>query len=292
MQLETCTFLDVPALICPPDVSDRLDRVVSLLIDGVSRTQARRLIASGSVFIDGRRCRVASRVVQPGAQLRVELIAPAEQRAVQSLSILFDDGVCVAVDKPAGMPSVPTRRAARGSAHDTLQRQLRQQSGRATRLWAVHRLDQAASGVLLFAKSAEAAAVISKAFQTRQVQKTYLARVADVPSSEAGVIDQPIRTLERRAEVGPGGRPARTHWRILRVDPAGTLLELRLDTGRMHQARVHLRALGHPILGDRLYGGTAAPRLMLHALGLVLAHPETGQLLELHAPEPPDFITS
>jgi len=272
---------------CPPGYDDRLDRALADLVTGLSRTQARRLIADGGVFVDGRRCRVASRIVRGGSRLRVATLPPRASEA--RLQILYEDEACVAVDKPADMPAAPTRSAAAGTVFDVLQRQLRERDRRPRALWLVHRLDAPTSGVLLFAKSREAAAALGRAFERQLVTKAYVARVAGHPSQPAGSVDLPLRNIGGRSAVRTDGRPAHTEWEVVSSDSHTSLVRLRPKTGRMHQLRVHMQALGHPIVGDRLYGGPVAPRLMLHAATLIVPHPSTGQPIEIHAPVPPEL---
>jgi RluA family pseudouridine synthase len=200
-----------------------------------------------------------------------------------SLRILHEDADLVAIDKPAGMPSAPTRTAARGTAQTTLVAELRARDGRPTRLFVVHRLDAGTSGVLVFAKTRAAAATLGKAFADGAVEKTYVARVATAPTAGAGTIDLALATAGRKSVVDPKGRPARTGWERVAADARGALLRLRPETGRMHQLRAHLAAIGHPIKGDRLYGGPPAARLMLHAERLVVPHPRSGEPLALMA---------
>ncbi|MCC6847131.1 MAG: RluA family pseudouridine synthase [Deltaproteobacteria bacterium] len=270
--------------VCPAGAADRLDRALAKLFPGTSRGAARRLIADGRVFVDGRRCRVASRPVHPGNELRVAsaaAVARATSAAVPP--ILYEDDDLLAIDKPAGMATAPTRIAAAGTALDLATEALRARKRGPARLWIAHRLDAATSGVLVFAKTRAAAAALSAAFAEGGIEKTYLARVSGAPSASAGTIDLAIATEGRRALVAPSGRPARTDWTVVERADGWTLLRLRPHTGRMHQIRVHLRALGHPILGDRAYGGPPGARLMLHAERLVLPHPRTGAALAIAA---------
>lgn len=272
---------------CPPGADDRLDRVLAALLPDTSRGAARRLIADGRVFVDGRRCRVASRPVRAGNVLHVAPeAAAAPVAAATALPILYEDEDVIAIDKPCGMASAPTRTAAAGTAHDAVLETLRARKRAPARLWVVHRLDVGTSGVLLFAKTREAAAALSAAFAEGRVQKDYLARVARAPSTRAGTIDLPLATEGRRARVAPTGRPARTDWKVLTTDAAGTLLRLHPRTGRMHQLRAHLQAIGHPIVGDRAYGGPPGERLMLHAERVTIPHPRTGVTITIEAAWP------
>lgn len=259
--------------------ADRLDRAVAATA-AVSRTAARALIAAGAVFLNGRRCKVASRPVHPGDRLRIGSTAANAAAAPAPLAVLFDAHGVVAIDKPAGMPSAPTRQAATGTALTALAAQREARGG--GRLWLVHRLDAAASGVLLFATTRAAAAALSAAFRDRRVRKSYLALVAGAPAAADGVIELPLAARAGRARVDPRGRPARTHWRVVERRGAATLLAVEPETGRLHQIRAHLAALGHPIAGDRLYGGAPAERLMLHALSIAV--PLDGREIVVTAP--------
>lgn len=274
-------------LAVPAGFSDRLDRALASLIDGMSRGDARRLIAAGGVFVDGRRCRVASRTVHGGTRLRVE--PPVAPPATPALVILYEDADCMAIDKPAGMPSCPTRQAAHGTAIEVLRAVLRQRTPPADRLWLVHRLDHDTSGVLLFARTRTAAGVLNTAFRDGHVDKEYVAWVDGIVAADSGTVDAPLRQVGHGVVVRPDGRQALTRWDVLRRDLRRTLVRLLPATGRMHQLRVHMQSIGHPIAGDRRYGGTPAPRLMLHASRLRLRHPGSADPLEIVAPVPPEL---
>jgi tRNA pseudouridine32 synthase / 23S rRNA pseudouridine746 synthase len=201
------------------------------------------------------------------------------------LVILHADRDMVAIDKPSGLLSVPGKEP--GLA-DSAQSRVMAQYGTA---WPAHRLDMDTSGVLLFALRRKAEAELQRQFRERLVHKTYLARVFGHPTANAGVIDRPLLQEEGqpRSRIDPAGRPAVTRWRVIRRDPDGTaLLELHPETGRPHQLRVHLCAIGHPILGDRFYAEPAilalAPRLLLHAHTLEVRHPYRGDAVRIEAP--------
>lgn len=284
---------DQATVICPPGFAERLDRALAQLVPELSRGEARRLIAAGSVFVDGARCRVASRLVRAGARLRVA--GEAAETAPVPLTVVYEDADCIAIDKPADMAAAPTRSAAAGTALDVLAEQLGCREGRRVPLWLVHRLDAPTSGVLLFAKTRAAAGTLGKAFQDRVVTKTYVARVgggaetSPLRRSASGEIALALRNVGGRAKVVADGKPARTEWQVLRRDDDTLLLQLRPITGRLHQLRAHLHASDHPIIGDRLYGGLPAPRLMLHAATLSFPHPRHGERIEITAPVPVEF---
>ena len=264
--------------------ADRLDRALAQLVPGLSRTEARRLIAAGAVFLDGRRCQVASRLVREGTRIQVEDAARAPSPSPSVLRILHQDEACIAVDKPPGMPAVPTRRSAAGSAQTELGQQLRAREGRRAELWPVHRIDRETSGILLFARSRDAARRLGEAFAGRRVEKEYLAWVEGTVEADEGVVAAALRAEGRRAVVDDTGKAAETRWRVEERRHDRTLLRLNPVTGRMHQIRAHMRAIGHPVLGDRLYGGAVARRLMLHATRLRFPHPATGEAIEIQSP--------
>jgi tRNA pseudouridine32 synthase/23S rRNA pseudouridine746 synthase len=156
-------------------------------------------------------------------------------------------------------------------------------------LWVVHRLDAATSGVVVFARNGTAARALSRAFQEQLVEKRYVALVSGGPRLDEGRIDAAIEVIGGRARVSERGKPASTSWRVLSRGRHDALLELEPRTGRMHQLRVHLASIGHPIAGDRVYGGSAASRLMLHAERIRFPHPKSGEPVEIVAAPPPEL---
>lgn len=203
---------------------------------------------------------------------------------------LYADAHLLIVDKPAGLLAVPGRGADKQDCL-AMRVQARWPDARV-----VHRLDQATSGPMLFARSAELQRQLGRLFEQRRVDKRYVAVVAGQVAEDSGRIELPIavdwpnRPL-RRIDA-EGGQAALTRWRVLARDAAGdtTRLELDPETGRTHQLRVHLQAIGHPILGDALYASPAvqarSPRLLLHASELAFTHPQTGQALHIALPPP------
>jgi tRNA pseudouridine32 synthase/23S rRNA pseudouridine746 synthase len=198
---------------------------------------------------------------------------------------LYIDQHLVALDKPAGLLAVPGR-----TEPDCL-------SARAAALWPdariVHRLDQPTSGLFLLARGATMQRVLSDAFATRQVDKRYVAVVHGLLAEDSGQIDLPLAAdwpnRPRQCVDVAAGKAAVTHWRVLSRDPAGPTTRLCLTpvTGRTHQLRVHLDAIGHAIVGDRLYGPPDdAARLLLHASALDLPHPASAERLSLRCPPP------
>ena len=282
-------------LVSPADAGERIDRFIAER-GGISRGVARRTLDAGGVFLDGRRCKVASRGVHPGQRIQVNLEEGGRSAAaVQPLEparLLYADADLAAVDKPAGVPAQATLTTDRGALPELVSALL----GSPATL--VHRLDRETSGVTVFARSPAAAAALAEAFRTGGPEKTYLALTARPPSPPVGRIEaalgmDPARPGLRR--VSSAGDPAATRYRTLAIGPGGALVEARPETGRTHQIRVHLAHLRAPLLGDARYGGprrvgeVAVPRVMLHALRLELQHPVTGAPLAFEAPVPPDF---
>lgn len=272
--------------VCPAGYNDRLDRALAALVPDLSRTRARRLIDAGSVFVDGRRCRVAGRTVHGGTRVWVRDDAPPASASAATLRVLYEDAHLIAIDKPAGMPSTPTRQAAAGTALEELRQHMRRSAEVRIELHPVHRLDTLTSGVLLFAKDASTAAHAGEQFATGAVTKNYVAIVRGAPAARAGTILAPLRREAGRAVVGEDGKPAQTDWCVIGFAGPGTVLRVTPHTGRMHQIRAHLAHVGHPILGDVKYGGPPAERLLLHAARIALTHPGTGVPLAIECPVP------
>jgi len=197
----------------------------------------------------------------------------------QGIAVLYVDDALVVVDKPAGLLAVP------GRGEDLKDCAATRVQARFADTLVVHRLDQATSGLLIFGRGAAAQRTLSQAFAARQVAKHYTAVVGGLIAEQHGSIELPLAAdwpnRPRQQVDAVRGKPSITHWRVLSRDAANdtTRVELEPLTGRSHQLRVHLPAIGHPIIGDTLYAppALAAPRLMLHACELTLPHPDDGR---------------
>lgn len=224
----------------------RLDQAIPQRFPRLSRRKARELISQKRVLVNERLVAIASREVSES-----DRIAIVEEHP--EITIIKETADWIAVDKPAGMPTQPTRDRKERSLEELLRARFRT-------IYLVHRIDIGTSGVVVFARNREAAALLSELFATRAVRKTYLAVIDGTIEGEM-TINAPIE-----------GKEATTIVRPLQ----GSLIEAEIFTGRTHQIRIHLASIGHPVLGDRRYGGRSAPRLMLHAWKL--AHEQLGTL--------------
>lgn len=290
---------------------ERLDRHVSARL-GAARNQVQRWIEEGLVTVNGRAAK-PSTVLNGGDRVECNPPEPKEERVVPErgdLDVLYEDGGLVVIDKPAGLTVHPGAGRATGTlAHHLLDRYPEMAGvGGPGRPGIVHRLDQGTSGVLVVARTPAAYGRLARAFAAREVEKRYLGIAYGAPSPASGTIEAPIgRHPQKRKEmaVRSGGRPARTLYRTVSARAGVSLLEMDLATGRTHQIRVHLKHIGHPLVGDPVYGEARwkalprpvqaplrdFPRPALHAWRLAFRHPETGAPLKFEAPVPEDLWT-
>lgn len=280
----------------------RLDAYLARALDGVTRGEAQRWIREGRVSVNGAPARRPSKIITPGDRVAVEPPPPTAAAPVArkiEFGVAYLDSDLVVVDKPAGLTVHP------GAGHkdDTLVNGILDRwpeiasVGDPERPGIVHRLDRETSGLLAVARSATAYDGLVSAIKARRVVRRYEALVWGRVSPDEGIIDAPVgrdpRHRQRQA-VESGGRPARTRYRVSRHLPSTTLLEVSLETGRMHQIRVHLAAISFPVVGDQTYGrsGFGLNRQFLHASYMALDHPVTGERIEVEAPLPADLAAA
>ena len=268
---------------------ERLDKALSVLAPDLSRRVLRALLQRGGVYLEGRRCRTASRPVGAGARIDLEeATSPAPSPSAAPVPILWSGVDILVLDKPGGIPLAPTREAVEGTVLHALSLQL---GVPLSGLHLPHRLDTPTSGAVLVARSPKAAAFLSEAFRAGEVRKTYLAWVRGVPYPPEGEWDVPLAPARGGVVVANlDGRMARTRFRIAEVRADDCLLELSPLTGRTHQLRVHCACAGLPILGDRKYGvpSPGARRALLHAWRLDFPLPAGGRKT-VEAPLPGDM---
>lgn len=278
----------------------RLDQAIVQRVPDVSRAQVQRLIKTGEVTVNGRPTRPAYRV-EAGDQIVIRLPDEPEQAIRPEaipLDILYEDASLLVINKPAGMVVHPAYGHTSGTLVNALLAHCPQIAdvGGIERAGIVHRLDRDTSGILLVAKDIGTHAELQRQFKRRQVVKAYLALVeGDVQPSE-GIIDAPVgrdKRQRQRMAVVHTGREATTSYRVKERFPHHTLLEVRPHTGRTHQVRVHLAWLGHPVVGDRVYGfrhqRLLPERLFLHAWRIRFTHPTTEEEMSFEAPLPAEL---
>lgn len=290
----------------PADAAGRrLDAVVAELA-GISRAQARRWIEDARVDVEGQVAGRASRAVAAGERITARPAAPIalslEPEAID-LVVLFEDADLIVIDKPAGLVVHPAPGHPRGTLVNALLHHCRGELagiGGVLRPGIVHRLDRGTSGVLVAAKTDLAHRALAAQFAAHSIERVYHTFVRGLPRASRGRIDRPIgrhpSDRQRMSVRTRSGRAAATNWRVIARDHANAIaeLEIRPETGRTHQIRVHLASAGLPIVGDTVYGRARGRdallgRPALHAERLGFLHPRTGERLHFAAPLPPDL---
>ena len=281
--------------------NQRLDAFLASSLDGLTRSQATRLIESGEVAVDGRAVGKSYKLAG-GEDIAVTLPEPEPVEAVPQdipLDVVYEDADVIVVNKPSGMVVHP----APGHPDGTLVNALLYHCagtlsgiGGALRPGIVHRIDRDTSGLIIAAKNDAAHQYLSAQLADHTLARTYECIVVGALREDRGTVDAPIArhpTDRKRMAVVAGGREAVTHWEVIARYPGYTHVRCRLETGRTHQIRVHMAYIGHPILGDTVYGAKKeVPGLTgqcLHAVGLRFLHPRTHEVVELSCPLPEEF---
>jgi len=285
----------------PHDRGLRLDVFLAQRLETLTRSQIQFLNRSGGIHIDGRQDKAGYRL-RGGETIELDF-RPLERLPVSPqqipLQIYFEDQDFAVIEKPAGVVVHPGSGVRDGTIANALLFHFKNLSdaGGEGRPGIVHRLDKKTSGLLIVAKNNIAHARLSAAFQNREIQKTYLALVHGKPARDTAAIDLAVGrhpTLRTKMAAGrPRGRAAHTEYKVLEHYRGFALLELKIKTGRTHQIRVHLSAIGHPVVGDDVYGERAykefvkkfgpLDRYFLHAAYLRFHHPSTKQSMEFHS---------
>jgi 23S rRNA pseudouridine1911/1915/1917 synthase len=284
----------------------RLDHFLKHRIERLSRTRIQHIIET-QIALEGRRARPAA-VVHFGETVVLERPAPKEPEVPRHFKILYEDDAILVIDKPAGLPMHTTAKFWRNTLVAVLRERYPKQHTEIC-----HRIDRETSGVMLIARTAEAGSRLKTGFARRTISKRYLA-LCKGTTPDDGVIDQPIKLLETPTHLMMGvaadGLHAATRFKVVRRFAAHTLVAAWPETGRQHQIRVHLSAIGHPVVGDKLYGageqyfiaacdGGISPELLarfdglarhaLHAECLTFPHPVTGRTMTVVSPLPADM---
>jgi 23S rRNA pseudouridine1911/1915/1917 synthase len=284
----------------------RLDLALIRKHSDLSRRKAREAIEKGQVTVNGETVRDAGRAVGVEAEIAWDRNRPALPRARLSLPLLYRDDALIIIDKPAGLLSVPTA-SADNEREDTALARVREYVLRLHRkrpfVAAAHRLDRDTSGALVFALTPEMRESMRALFRAHRIDRRYLALIEGRPRPDSGVIELPIRdayVAGRRGVARPGepAKIARSSWRLVERFRGAALIEVELATGRQHQIRIHLAHVGHPVLGDSVYGDAErrpilrVKRQMLHARHLAFEHPISGQRIAVESPMPADFAAT
>ena len=281
--------------------NQRLDAFLASSLDGLTRSQATRLIESGEVAVNGRAVSKSYKLAG-GEDIAVTLPEPEPVEAVPQdipLDVVYEDADVIVVNKPSGMVVHP----APGHPDGTLVNALLYHCagtlsgvGGALRPGIVHRIDRDTSGLIIAAKNDAAHQYLSAQLADHTLARTYECIVVGSLREDRGTVDAPIARHpadRKRMAVVAGGREAVTHWEVIARYPGYTHVRCRLETGRTHQIRVHMAYIGHPILGDTVYGAKKeVPGLTgqcLHAVGLRFLHPRTHEVMELSCPLPEEF---
>ena len=277
------------------DKAMRLDEFVKQNAQ-MTRSRAQKLIEDGHVLVDGLRPTKAGQTLKIGQSVQVEIPAPVQMAAVAQdipIEIVYQDEYLAVVNKPCGMVVHPAAGNPDGTMVNALLRHLDGLSGIGgeIRPGIVHRIDKDTSGLLLVAKNDRAHVKLAEQIAAHSIERAYRAIVIGHMKADEGDVDAPIGrhpTDRKKMAIVPGGREARTHWRVLEPLRGTTLLECVLSTGRTHQIRVHMASLGHPVLGDPVYGPKKSPYpveggQLLHAFRLGFVHPTTGEFMKFEA---------
>ena len=296
---------DRKVLLVPEGLNgERVDAAVARML-GLSRSRVVELIGAGHVMLDGAVINKSDRVIV-GSMLEVEFddqprTASVRPERVEGVEIVYDDDDIVVIDKPVGVaahpslgwsgPDVLSHLAGAGFRIST--------SGVPERRGIVQRLDVGTSGLMVVAKSERAYTILKRAFRSRSVDKIYHALVQGHPDPFSGTIEAPIGRhpgADYKMAVMDQGRHSVTHYSTLEAFVAATLLEIKLETGRTHQIRVHMAAIRHPCVGDLMYGADpvlagklALERQWLHAVRLSFIHPSSGELMQFESGYPADL---
>lgn len=274
---------------------DRLDQFVADSSKRISRSQAKKLIKEGNILVNGQLVDPAYRV-RKGDKIKVEIPAAKEVSLKPEkipLKIIYEDSDILVIDKDPGIVTHPTLDHPGGTIVNAVLGHLEKMETKDLRPGIVHRLDKNTSGLLVVAKNTSALEKLKKQFKEKEVKKSYIALVHGKLEKEKGTIKEKIARhpkFRSKFSVSREGREALTNYKVLKRYNNLTLVELHPETGRTHQLRVHLSHLGHPIVGDKLYGGKMLlNRQFLHASSLELIHPKTREIM-IFKSELPNYL--
>ena len=287
--------------ILPDRADERVDACIARLVSDVSRSAAQRLCEDGQVLLNGAPAKKNVRVA-PGDVLELTLPEPQPTQAQAEdipLDVAYEDADVIVINKPKGLVVHPAAGHWEGTLVNALLHHCKDSLsgvGGALRPGIVHRIDKDTSGLLIVAKNDFAHQKLAAQLQDHTLARTYVCIVCGNLREDAGTVNAPIardKNDRKKMAVRPDGKPAVTHWQVLARYPGYTYVQCRLETGRTHQIRVHMASLGHPILGDTVYGHKK-PELgqntqCLHAKELTFRHPRTDEPVTVTCPLPEEF---
>lgn len=272
------------------ETGKRLDQFVANQLPDISRAYIQKLLSQGKITVNGAQQKAGYKL-KSDDEITVDYDAASNTVLTIDLPILYEDDDCIVINKPAGvLTHALSVHGNEPSVASFIRTKVQGIDGE--RAGIVHRLDRATSGVIIGAKSQAALSWLQKQFALRKVKKTYVAVVEGAPNQPEATIDMPIQRNPKAPatfRVGPNGKPATTDYKVLEENSNYSLVQLKPQTGRTHQLRVHLQKIEHPIVGDPLYGsGKFGDRLFLHAESLEITLPNRERKI-FHAPLPPEF---
>jgi 23S rRNA pseudouridine1911/1915/1917 synthase len=260
-----------------------------------SRKTIKSLLAHNQISVDNKITSQFNHPLKPGQQVRINFSKVIQKSHVKGLKIIFEDPSLIVIDKEPGLLSIATDKEKERTAFRIVSDRLKQTDPTA-RIFVVHRLDRDASGILIFAKSREIQQILQNAWKKDVIERSYVVVVEGRVMQDQGTITSWLKENKARAMYSSptpnDGQKAVTHYRVLKRNDDYSLLQVRLETGRKNQIRIHMKDLGHAIVGDKKYGATQNPvnRLGLHARVLVFRHPVTGKELRFETPTPRSFL--
>ena len=260
-----------------------------------SRKTIKSLLAHNQISVDNKITSQFNHHLKAGQQVGINFSKVIQVSHVKGLKIIFEDSSLIVIDKEPGLLSIATDKEKERTAFRILSDQLKQTDPTA-RIFVVHRLDRDASGILMFAKSREIQQILQNAWKKDVIERSYVVVVEGRVIQDQGTITSWLKENKARvmysSPTPDDGQKAVTHYQVLKRNDDYSLLQVRLETGRKNQIRIHMKDLGHSIIGDKKYGATQNPvnRLGLHARVLVFRHPVTGEELRFETPTPKKFI--
>jgi len=271
--------------------------LLPFLIEGFnnkSRNFVKGLLTRGQVYVNEETQTKHNHALKSGDKVMIRWIAPLSPKET-GITVIYEDDDVLVIDKPAGLLTIATARERERTAYHQLTTYIQSQDAR-QRLFIVHRLDKETSGIMMFAKNMRAKERMQNAWRERVTKRTYVALVEGRVSQEQGSITSWLKETKTHrmysSQKAGDGHRAVTHYKVLRENTHYSLLEVHLETGRKNQIRVHMQEMGHPIVGDKLYGAEmkGIGRLGLHAAALAFKHPTTDQIKDFESPVPGVFL--